>query len=532
MAPRTGEIPLSEKVLPTVALADRSVLGPLVSLRATGVDVAPFQARLKLMEETMDIWNPEQQVNNVPMRRSGHDGWGIGKIMLIFADDYLKHLYHFPWLDKWSDLLFPFFESLNIPPERVIRCLFARMPAGSTIPVHHDTGAWVAHCHRVHLPIVTSDLIDFKVGLDEASMERIEFAQGNVYELNNASKHMVDNKWNQARVHLIFDYVDADFPLASLPLRKLSPGTVLHQTRRTVDLSSERGSRPTPSFCIIGAQKAGTTSLYDYITQHDLVVPANRKETHYLDWRFDASLPPLDTPEGRAAHLQTYHRFFRMDVLLPCPSVLSGEATPSYLLGGSVVIERFRALLPTAKILATLRNPVDRAFSHYNMTADPVGNPEQLKNRGHHALGGKSFEQVVDEEIAELQSLGVHPAMAFEDFDRLYLQTRAHYTHGGHSFIGRGLYQLQLAGWFAAFPANQFHIVNMDDMKSSAGLHAVMEDVFAFLDLPPFTIEDVSAKNTRKYEPLASATRARLEAFYAPFNAALAAALGKATFAW
>ncbi|KDO27481.1 hypothetical protein SPRG_20332 [Saprolegnia parasitica CBS 223.65] len=520
MAARTGEIPLSEKVAPTVALAKRSHLGDLVSLRATNVDVRPFQERLQRMEETMAIWNPEQQVNNVPMHHAH------------LCDDYLKHLYHFPWLDQWRDLLFPFFESLNIPPERVIRCLFARMPAGSVIPVHHDTGAWVAHCHRVHLPIITSDHIDFKVGLDEDAMQRIEFAQGNVYELNNASKHMVENKWNQARVHLIFDYVDADFSLASLPLRKLAPGTVLHQTRRTVDMSSEFGSRPTPSFCIIGAQKAGTTSLYDYITQHDLVVPANRKETHYLDWRFDPKLPPIETPEGQAAHLAMYQRFFRMDILGPCPSVLSGEATPSYLLGGSVVIQRFQALMPGAKILATLRNPVDRAFSHYNMTADPVGNPEQLKNRGHHALGGKSFEQVVDAEIAELQALGVHPDMSFEEFDRVYLQTRLSFTHGGHSFIGRGLYALQLKGWFEAFPKDQLHIVNMDDMKTSTGLHAVMQDVFAFLELPPYTIEDSSAKNTRAYGALHPDTRARLQAFYAPFNEALADLLGRRSFAW
>ncbi|OQR81518.1 hypothetical protein THRCLA_11659 [Thraustotheca clavata] len=529
---RTGPIPLQEKKVSTASLKDTRVVGPLVSLRATGVDVGPYQARLKEMEASMDVWNPKMQVNNVPMRRSGHDMWGIGKIMLIFADDYLKNLYHFPWLEKWSDLLFPFFKSLNIPPERVIRCLFAQMTAGSVIPVHHDTGAWVSQCHRVHLPIVTSDKIDFKVGLDEKSMETIELAQGNVYELNNASKHMVENKWDQARVHLIFDYVDNDFPLESLPLHKLSPGTVLHQTRRTVDLASDFGKRHPPSFCIIGAQKAGTTSLYDYITQHDLVVPANRKETHYLDWRFLPQLPPITTPEGRVAHLKTYCRFFRMDILLPCPSVLTGEATPSYMLGGSIVIERFKALAPTSKIIATLRDPVDRAFSHYNMTADPEGNEEQLKNRGHYHLQGKTFEQVVDSEIAELQKLGVHPDMSFEDFDEVYLKSRVSYTHGGHSFIGRGLYALQLLGWYSSFPREQIRIVNMDDMKTSEGLHTVMKDIFAFLELPHYEIEDVSAKNTRHYSPINPATRERLQDFYAPYNAKLAQLVGQSSLAW
>ncbi len=85
------------------------------------------------------------------------------------------------------------------------------------------------------------------------------------------------NYWTQPRVHLIFDYVDAIFPIASVPRIKLSEGVVLHQTRRTVDVSTLYGTRVPPSFVIIGAQKAGTTSLYDYITQHDLVVPSIRK---------------------------------------------------------------------------------------------------------------------------------------------------------------------------------------------------------------------------------------------------------------
>lgn len=59
-----------------------------------------------------------------------------------------------------------------------------------------------------------------------------------------------------------------------------------------------------------------------------------------------------------------------------------------------------------------------------------------------------------------------------------------------------------------------------------------MKDVFAFLELPPYTIEDSSAKNTRAYGALHPDTRARLQAFYAPFNEALATMLGRRSFAW
>ncbi|KAH9197670.1 hypothetical protein AeNC1_000371 [Aphanomyces euteiches] len=526
-----GEIPLSAKHIPTTNVPIDQPIGPLVTIRATNIDVGPIKERLQQVQETMDIWNPLEQKSNVPIKRAGHDAWGIGKVMLVFCDDYMKHVYRFPWINNWIDLLLPLFEKLHVPLDRVVRCLFACMPPGSTIPAHHDTGYWVDKCHRIHVPIITSDLIDFEVGRDETSMSRAVFAEGGIYELNNASKHMVCNNWDQSRVHLIFDYVEPTFPLSSMPLINLEPGMVLNQTRRSVDVSTFHGSRSPPSFVIIGAQKAGTTSLYDYITQHDLVLPAVRKETHYLDWRWDNSLPHLAEPDGVTKHRALYHRFFRTDILLPNPSILSGEATPSYLLGGSIVIERFKALMPKCKILVTLRNPVDRAFSQYIMTADPDGNPEQLRNRGHSALGGKSFEDVVESEIKEIQELGIHPDMPFEDFNNLYLKSRLNFKHGGHSFVGRGLYALQLAGWLQAFPRSQIKVINMDDMKTSIGLKRVMEDVFAFLELPEYTIDDTSAKNTRSYSPLKKETRARLESFYAPYNAKLREMLND-SFEW
>ncbi len=88
---------------------------------------------------------------------------------------------------------------------------------------------------------------------------------------------------------------------------------------------------------------------------------------------------------------------------------MTGESTPSYLLHSSLVIPRLQAICPQGvKILVMLRNPVDRAYSHYQMCVDPTGTPEQLKNRGRSAYVGKTFEQVVEEEIVSLASHGIH----------------------------------------------------------------------------------------------------------------------------
>ncbi len=93
----------------------------------------------------------------------------------------------------------------------------------------------------------------------------------------------------------------------------LLPGEVVNQTRRSIDLAIPRNpyaSSPTPTlggsaaarssedysdyftkkhnspaFIVLGAQKCGTTSMYEYICQHPLVVKPKRRETHYFDWR-------------------------------------------------------------------------------------------------------------------------------------------------------------------------------------------------------------------------------------------------------
>lgn len=442
---------------------------PIVIERQKDIDVSALQQRI--VAGGAQLWDPRSQKDNVPIQRAGHDKWGIGKVVFIFCDDYISRVYTFPWFHAWKRELEPIFAQIQIPKERVIRCILASMPPDADIPVHHDTGAWVAKSHRMHIPIFTdAAAIDFQVGVNEQNMARHDFQQGHLYELNNASKHKVHNHWTKHRVHLIFDYVEEDYPLTHLDL---TSDMVLHQTRRTLDLSTDYGSRPLPSFMVIGAQKAGTTSLYDYITQHDLAVSAKRKETHYFDWRWNNALPSSDTPEGAAAHETYYHNFFEKDVLMKCPSLMSGEATPSYLVGGSLVIKRMQQVVPHCrKILAILRNPVDRAYSHYCMTADTEGSPEQLRNRGHHHLNGRSFEQIVDDEIDELTMLGVHPDMDFDELDEKVLSARVkNVTHGAHSYVLRGLYALQLSGWIRAYSAENVLLLTLDEMKTTEGLH-------------------------------------------------------------
>lgn len=105
----------------------------------------------------------------------------------------------------------------------------------------------------------------------------------------------------------------------------------------------------TPDFIIIGVQKGGTTSLYSYLTQHPQIAPATQKEIHYFDFNFDKST------DWYCSHFSTSSEG---------EYLLAGEASPYYIFHPQVP-QRIYDLFPQVKIIALLRNPVERAISHY-----------------------------------------------------------------------------------------------------------------------------------------------------------------------
>ena len=123
--------------------------------------------------------------------------------------------------------------------------------------------------------------------------------------------------------------------------------------------------------------------MYELLCEHPLVIRGKRRETHFLDWRW---VDALDGPvaaaaaaaagggDGQCAAAQAeYATYYNGDALFKYPSLLTGESTPSYLLHSDVVIPRLRAVCPWARLLVVLRDPVDRAYSQYQMCLDPQG---------------------------------------------------------------------------------------------------------------------------------------------------------------
>jgi hypothetical protein len=263
---------------------------------------------------------------------------------------------------------------------------------------------------------------------------------------------------------------------------------------RSVAGQATRRARILPSFLLIGAQRAGTTSLFYYLRRHPHVGRPLTKEVHFFD-------------DGYWRGVDWYRSFFatsaeRRLARLRGGDLVAAEATPYYLFHPAVP-ERVAATIPDARLVVLVRDPVDRAWSHYR------------KMRRMH-LERLPFEQALD---AEEERLAGEEARLLADSG---YQSR---HHRRHAYVARGLYADQLEHWFAHFPREQLLVVRSEDFFERPA------DTFAqtldFLGLQAWKPPGYEPRNPSADAPLDPALRARLEERFAEPNARLAELLGR-----
>ncbi len=228
-------------------------------------------------------------------------------------------------------------------------------------------------------------------------------------------------------------------------------------------VSGEPAIGALPDFVIIGAQKGGTSFLYYLLTRHPLVEPAARKELHFFD-----------QPERFRNGAEWYRRCFPQPGWKDGRRSITGEATPSYLFDPPVA-KRMAEVVPQARLIALLRNPIDRAYSHYQM---------QVK-RG---TESSPFEEAIEQQHS--------------------------------SYVSRGIYVDQLLRWFEFFSKEQILILKSEDFFECPV--ETLKVVLTFLDLPDWQPEASELQQRRhagayrqKMDP---STRRRLEAYFEPHN--------------
>jgi len=260
--------------------------------------------------------------------------------------------------------------------------------------------------------------------------------------------------------------------------------------------SATSGARVLPDFVIIGAQRGGTTSLYHFLTRHPQVRGAVMdKEVHFFDLRFAEGLARY---RGAFPTRLTVERIRRRT---DAP-VAVGEASPYYLFHPAVPA-RIATSLPEVKLVAMLRDPVERAWSHYRHEHD----------LGHEPL---SFEEALDAEEARLA--GQQERLCADP-------SAASFAHQHHSYVARGRYAEQLERWFAAFPRERLLLVRSEDFYAEPA--PVFRQVTDHLGLTPWQPGGFRPYNAATSTGMRRDTRERLRDEFLPWNERLAALTGR-----
>jgi Sulfotransferase domain len=246
------------------------------------------------------------------------------------------------------------------------------------------------------------------------------------------------------------------------------------------DLFTKKGGLP--DFMIIGAPKCGTTSLFQYLGAHPLIENPRRKEIHYFD--------------------ENYHRgdaWYRRRFPFVEKPMLTGEATTAYLYAKDAPA-RAHALVPNAKLIVVLRDPVKRVISHY----------------WHNQTRGRikvDFDTYFREALSDNYRNAKDQA---ESFIRYPVQW--------------GFYKEQVERWLRHYPRKQFLFLRFRDFTNDAPVQ--INKVFEFLGVDPVAVPTGKVFNASEpYEMEKGPIIDRLYELYARKNAGLDQLIGP-QFKW
>jgi hypothetical protein len=259
--------------------------------------------------------------------------------------------------------------------------------------------------------------------------------------------------------------------------------------------------RPLPDFLIIGAHRAGTTSLSRYLDQHPCVAARfpraqDIKGVRYFDESYFRGIDWYRSHFPTAAYRTYLQR-------LHGSAAVVGDASAYYLFH-PLAPERAARALPDAKVIVLLRDPIERAYSHWN----------RERRTGKEPL--ERFEDAIAAEADRLDG----------EVDRILADDRYYsYAHENFSYLTQGLYLEPLRRWLERYRPEQVQIESSETFLRDP--QTVYDRVLRLLGLPSRQLRDAEPRNTgTAREELDSTTRRELGALVAPHNRRLEAYLG------
>jgi hypothetical protein len=205
-------------------------------------------------------------------------------------------------------------------------------------------------------------------------------------------------------------------------------------------------------FVLVGAQKSGTTALHYFLSKHPDITMGDQQEIHFFD---------NDVMFLSQIDYEQLHRHYPP----VAPSTIAGDCTPSYMYYEPAA-ERIWKYNPKIKLLILLRNPIERAFAHWNM--------QRFKSRE-----PLDFFDAVREEQSRIA--GAPPAEARR-----------------FAYVDRGFYARQLERLFKFFPREQLKVVKFEEFSEKQ--RETLATIFSFLGLQPLRRVRSKDRNIVPYE--------------------------------
>lgn len=245
-----------------------------------------------------------------------------------------------------------------------------------------------------------------------------------------------------------------------------------------------------PEFIIVGVQKGGTTSLFAYLDQHPDLKLSRPKEVHFFDDEYEKGMG-------------FYKRYFPLAI----SGKRTGEASPYYIFH-PLVADRIKRELPNTKILVVLRNPILRAYSHFQMQ----------KRQGLEPLD--TFDEAIDAENDRLQG---------ERQKMLDGNGYNSINYKRFSYAKRGMYAEQVERWIDVFGRENIHFIKSELLNESPQDELIK--VYDFLRLRQALPTNFGKKHVHSYSKIDETTFNKLREMYLEDQEKLVALLGE-QFKW